>query len=165
MSRGTLATFNILFFRDKKQLTMTLKQQRLINAILSKDNIGKPLKEIAESVGLTSTHIYKKAIKSHILEAFKEKGISKDTLTHSFEALTHLCLKDKDYSNAHRGLENIAKLSGLLKADNTITINQANVLDSIRASDRAEATSETTHQCTTHKSATHQCGNAMAGQG
>jgi len=125
-------------------MVKTIKQQRLAKAAADKNNYGRTLADIAQEVGYAkgSRAIYREGTRRHILEAFKEKGISKDTLTDSFEALTHLCLKDKDYSNAHRGLENIAKLSGLLKADNTITINQANVLDSIRASDRAEATSE-----------------------
>ena len=130
---------------------MTLKQDNLVKAILEKNNLGRPLKDIAKDVGYTSKQIYRESTKKHLFNALQAKGISRDSITDVLSTLGNLARNKGDITNSLRAVEDIAKLHMLLKDTSTsVTINQANVLDSIRASDRAE----TTQTCTTHKSAT-----------
>lgn len=120
---------------------MTLKQTLLTREALKEENIGKPLREIAAKVGYSKTagNVYNKAIKSHILKALEDKGITKDSLTQSLQALGQLAVNKGELNVAHNSLVSIAKLAGLMKEGTTVTVNQANVLDSIRAVDRAES--------------------------
>jgi hypothetical protein len=131
---------------------MTLKQDMLAREVLKKENIGKPLREIATKVGYSKTagNIYNKALKSRIFEALQTKGISRESITDVLSTLGNLARNKGDITNSLRAVEDISKLHNLMSPETNITINQANVLDSIRAVDRAE----TTQTCTTHKSAT-----------
>jgi hypothetical protein len=120
---------------------MTLKQDTLVKNILSKDNLGRPLSEIAVDSGYArgSRQIYRKGTKQHIIKALEKEGISRDSITSVLATLGHQAQEKGDISNSLRAVEDIAKLHNLLRDQSTsITINQANVLDSIRAVDRAE---------------------------
>jgi hypothetical protein len=126
---------------NKKPMVKTIKQQRLAKAVADKNNIGRPLSDIAQDVGYAkgSRSIYRNGTKRHILDALSKEGITRSTLTQSLQQLGTLAVSRGELNVAHNSIVSIAKLAGLMTSEQSITINQANVLDSIRAVDRAEA--------------------------
>jgi hypothetical protein len=118
---------------------MTIKQDALARAILDKKNIGKPLSEVANSVGYKSKQIYRKGTKQHLREYIEAKGISRDSLSTILANLGTQAQNKGDIGNALRSVELLSKLHGLIRGEsNIVQVNTSAVLDSIKATDRAE---------------------------
>jgi predicted transcriptional regulator len=115
---------------------MTLKQERLIEGLINKDNIGKPVYKIAQEAGYTESvsksiiyqDIRKHKIMERVAKAFNPEQVKRDILKaeKDFE-------KDKDNSNRSRMLELRAKILGLTKEVNAGQQVMINVNDTLEA--------------------------------
>ena len=73
---------------------------------------SKTIKEAAEKSGYKSQHIYSKSFKAKLKTDLEKLGFSKEAIIREFDLIKEEARAEKDFSNVHRGLENIAKLRG-----------------------------------------------------
>jgi len=129
--------------------TLTLKQRRLIQAIKDPKNFGKPLSKIAPSAGysVSARTIYTKPTKALIAKAFKDKGITKESMQDYFANLSEIALKIGDLTNANRCGENLSKTAGLftdrsiVEQSIALTTEEKSALDRVQAQYRSRLAS------------------------
>jgi len=94
---------------------MTLKQDRLMEALLS----SKTMKEASIKAGYSynsgSRQMYRKSTKQHIAKILADAGITKESLTNAYQSLLTLCQTKEDYSTAKATIDSLAKLHNFLK--------------------------------------------------
>jgi len=105
---------------------MTLKQERLIEGITDKRNIGKTVQNIAKEAGYSDSYakslvyrdIRKDKIASRIAKAYNPEQVKADILKAEKDFA-----KDKDNSNRARMLELRAKVLGLTKEQSNTQVS------------------------------------------
>ena len=105
---------------------MTLKQDRLCEAIINPQNIKKPLCEIAKEVGysdsVSTSRIYKEVRKSQIAKKI-QKAYNPERIKADILKAEQDFAKDKDNSNRARMLELRAKILGLTKEQSNTQVS------------------------------------------
>lgn len=100
-------------------LPHTIKQKKLLKAIPK----ANTLKEAGAMAGYSfeSRNIYRASTKKHIEKSLQAMGYSEEAIKEEFERLSKLSELNKDFSNAMRGKENIARMCGYFKDKQEIT--------------------------------------------
>ena len=109
---------------------MTIKQDRLVEAVLKEENRKKPLIELGASVGYTSRQIYRPATKKHIREQLAKLGHTKEAQERRFVVLQGMAIEGEDLPSAIRCEEGLARISGHFGKDTAtqgviVSINDA----------------------------------------
>ena len=108
---------------------MTLKQYKLIQGIKKsiESNDKQSMKDISIKAGysIKTRDVYRAHTKAHIVKALAKIGYSNEELKARFNLISELTLKEKDYSNALRSNENIARMQGafLDKSESKVAIS------------------------------------------
>ena len=114
---------------------MTLKQERLIEALTNPDNNSKSLNRIGKEVGYSEDYaksgLYQEVRNPKIM-ARLQKAWSKEAVQVEVDKATKLFKKAKDNSNYARMLELKAKAVQLTKENNLVQVNQIDMTDILK---------------------------------
>jgi len=97
---------------------MTTRTAKLIQAIPK----TKTMREAGRMAGYTSNDIYRKRIKTHIMEALK---CEPDSVRKHFEGLYDKCMLKGDLSTAKGILDSICRITGMNQDMSTLNVRYA----------------------------------------
>jgi len=96
----------------------SVRLKRLVKHLPTSNSLCEAGIKAGYTKSVATSKIYTPTFKSKIIAELHRLGYTKEAVLNGFHSLSDLCITKEDYSNAMRGLENIAKIQGYSK-DNT----------------------------------------------